>query len=68
MKEYLRKNGIRVGIIVAAAAMLIGLGVAARDGNIGFVQNVTGILKSPMQKVLSSAVNWFDSIYGYLYE
>ena len=68
MKEYLRKNGIRVGIIVAAAALLIGFGAAARSGNIGFIQNVSGIVKAPIQKVLSSAVNWFDSIYGYLYE
>ena len=28
MKEYLRKNGLRVGIIVAAAALIIGLGAA----------------------------------------
>ena len=68
MKEYLRKNGLRVGIIVAAAALIIGLGAAARDGRIGFVQNLSGIVKSPIQKVLSSAVNWFDSMYGYLYE
>ena len=68
MKEYLRKNGLRVGIIVAAAALIIGLGAAARDGRIGFVQNLSGIIKSPIQKVLSSAVNWFDSMYGYLYE
>ena len=68
MKEYLRKHGLRVGIIVAAAALIIGLGAAARDGRIGFVQNLSGIVKSPIQKVLSSAVNWFDSMYGYLYE
>ncbi|MBQ9684989.1 MAG: rod shape-determining protein MreC [Oscillospiraceae bacterium] len=68
MKEYLRKNGLRVGIIVAAAALIIGLGAAARDGRIGFVQNVAGIVKSPIQKVLSSTVNWFDSMYGYLYK
>lgn len=68
MREYLKKNGIRIGIIVAAVALLIGLGAAARGGKISFVQNVTGIIKAPMQKVLSSTVNWFDSIYGYLYE
>ena len=68
MREYLKKNGIRIGIIVAAVALLIGLGAAARSGKISFVQNVTGIIKAPMQKVLSSPVNWFDSIYGYLYE
>ena len=68
MKDYLKKNGIRIGVIVLAVALLIGLGNAARDGQIGVVQNVTGVLVSPMQKVLSSAVNWFDTIYGYLYE
>ena len=26
------------------------------------------MLLSPVQKVVSSAVNWFDTIYGYLYE
>jgi rod shape-determining protein MreC len=68
LKNFLKKHGLRVGIIVAAAALIIGLGAAARDGRIGFVQNLSGIIKSPIQKVLSSAVNWFDSMYGYLYE
>ncbi len=68
MKQYLQKNGLRIGIIVAAVALIIGLGAAARDGRIGFVQNAAGVIKSPIQKVLSSAVNWFDSMYGYLYE
>ena len=68
MKDYLKKNGLRVGIIVAAAALIIALGSAARDGRIGLIQNVSGILKSPIQKVLSSAINWFDSMYGQIYE
>ena len=68
MKEYLRKNGVRIGVILLAAVLLVGLGAAARDGRIGFIQNAAGVIKAPMQKVLSSAVNWFDSIYGYLYD
>ena len=68
MKEYLKKNGIRIGIIVLAVAILIGLGSATRDGEIGVVQNVTGIVEAPVKKVLSSAVNWFNTVYGYLYE
>lgn len=68
MKDFLKKNGIRMGIIVLAVVFIVGLGTAARDGEIGFVQNATGVVKAPLQKVLSSAVNWFDSIYGYLYE
>ena len=68
MKEYLKKNGIRVGIIIAAVCLIIGLTSATKDGNIGFIQNATGVIKSPIQKALSSAVNWFDTIYGYIYE
>ena len=68
MKEYLKKNGIKVGIVVFAAALLIGLGSVARDGQIGFIHNATGVIKAPVQKVLSSAVNWLDTVYGYLYE
>lgn len=68
MKEYLRKNGLRVGIIIAAVVLLIGLGSAARGGRISFVQNARGVLSAPLQKVLSSAANWFDTIYGYLYD
>lgn len=68
MKEYLKKYGVKVAILVLAAALIIGLGSAARGGNISLLHNATGILISPVQKVVSSAVNWFDTIYGYLYE
>lgn len=68
MKEYLKKNGIRIGIIVIAVAIIVGFSSAARDGKIGFIQNVTGIVEAPIKKVLSSTVNWFDTIYGYLYK
>ena len=68
MKEYLKKNGIRIGVIVLAVAILIGLGNATRDGQIGLVHNVTGIIEAPVKKVLSSTVNWFNTVYGYLYE
>lgn len=68
MKEYIKKNGIRIGIIVVAVALLVLLGSAARGGQTGFLQNTTGVLSSPLQKVLSSTVNWFKTIYGYLYD
>ena len=68
MREYLRKNGIRVGIIVVAVVLIIALSSAARGGKISFVQNARGTASAPLQKVLSSAANWFDTIYGYLYD
>ena len=57
-----------MGIIVAAAAFLILIGASLRGGGTGLIQNLTGIVAAPMQKVLSSTVNWFNSIYGYLYD
>lgn len=68
MKDYLKKNGIRIGIIVIAVAIIIGFSNVARNGEISLLQNATGVLEAPIKKVLSSAVNWFDTIYGYLYE
>ena len=68
MKNYLKTNGVRIAVLVLAVALLLGLGAAARGGNVGFLHNATGVLIAPAQKVVSSAVNFFDSIYGYLYE
>ena len=49
MKEYLRKNGIKVGIIVIAVVLLIG--VAAAAGAIGMgmaiAKSVEGISRQP---------------------
>lgn len=68
MKDYLRKNGIRMAIIVLSVALLTVLGTTARNGRTGFLHNITGVLESPVKKVLSSTVNWFNTIYGYLFE
>lgn len=68
MKEYFKKYGIRVLVIVLVVALFIAMGAAARGGRISLLHNVSGVLISPVQKVVSSAVNWFDTIYGYLYK
>ncbi len=81
MKDYLKKNGIKVAIVVLAVAFLVVLSNTARETrrsaensdeepsiSVSIVQDLTGVVTAPMQKVLSSAVNWFDTIYGYLYK
>ena len=68
MKDYLKKNGIKVGIILAAVMLLIGVTAAARDGQISFIQNATGVIEAPIKKILSSTVNWVNSMYGRIYE
>lgn len=68
MKDYLRKNGIKVAVVVVAVVLLIGITAAARSGEISAVQNVTGIIEAPLKRVLSSAVNLVDGLYGYIFE
>lgn len=68
MKEYLKKNGIRLGIIVFTVVFIVLISTIARGGKTGLFHNVTGIVEAPVKKVLSSTVNWFDTIYGYLFE
>ena len=64
MKAYLQKNGIRVGIILAAAALIIGLGSAARDGRIGVIQNVPCFMHRIGTLVV--AFTYFSLSYMYL--
>lgn len=68
MKDYLKKNGIRIGVIVLAVAIIIGMSTAANKGEVSMLQNVTGVVEGPVKKALSGAVNFFNTIYGYLYE
>ena len=56
-----------MGIIAGAVAFLVLVSVAARGGS-GFIRDVTGVLAAPLQKVLSSTVNGFNTLYGYLYK
>ena len=50
MREYLRKNGIRMAIIVFSVALVIALGAAARNGRVGFLQNMAGVLEAPVKR------------------
>ncbi len=67
MKEFWKKNGLRLGVIAAAVLFLLLVGVVVRS-DIGLMRDVTETAAAPVQRVLSSTVNWFNRIYGYLYQ
>ncbi len=68
VKNYLRKNGIKLGVIVLVIALVAGAASYLLKGNAGIVQNVSGTVKAPVQRMVSSVAEWLESIYGYLYE
>ena len=68
VKRYLKKNGIKLGAIVLVIALIAGLSAYLLKGNAGLVQNVTGAVKAPVQRIVSSMAEWLEGLYGYIYE
>lgn len=68
IKQYLKKNGIRIGAVVLVVVLFAGIGSVLLKGNAGLVRNVTGTVKTPVQRLVSSVAEWLESIYGHMYE
>ena len=68
IKQYLKKNGIRIGAVVLIFVLFAGIGSVLLKGNAGLVRNVTGTVKTPVQRLVSSVAEWLESIYGHMYE
>ena len=50
VKNYLKKNGIKLGVIVLVIALVIGAASYLLKGNAGLIQNVSGTVKAPVQR------------------
>lgn len=68
VKQYLKKNGIKLGAIVLVLALIIGVGSYFLKGNAGLLKNTTGAVKEPVQRIVSSVAEWLEGVYGYMYE
>lgn len=68
MKQYLKKNGIKLGAIVLVIALIAGISSAVMKGKAGFVQNVSGSVSTPIQRMVGSVSEWLEGIYGYIYK
>lgn len=68
IKQYLRKNGIKLGALIVVVAMVVGISSYVHKGKAGVVQNVTGTVKTPIQQMVSSIADWLEGVYGYVYK
>ena len=68
MKEYLKKKGLFILILVVVVALILGLSVHLRSGRAGFLSNAAGALRAPVQRSALAVTDWLESIYGYLYK
>ena len=69
MKKYLKQYGIRLAILVVAAALIIGLATRQKaNGRSGVLLGVSNSLRIPIQGAVGSVVDWMQGIYGYVYQ
>lgn len=68
MKEYIRKNGLRLLIAVVALALIVVLASSLLHGRAGLVKDAAGGLSAPVSRAAASAIEWIEGIYGYIYE
>ena len=69
MKKYLKQYGVRLAILVVAAALIVGLASRPRaDGRSGVLAGVSNSLRIPVQGAVGSVVDWMNGIYGYIYQ
>ena len=69
MKKYLKKNGVRLAILVLVAALIVGFATRQKaDGRSGPLSGVANSLRVPIQGAVGSVVDWAQGIYGYIYQ
>ena len=68
MKQYIKKYGPRIGAAVMAVVLIAVVAAALLNGRAGLLANVTGSLSSAVGQAASSAAEWIEGIYGYIYE
>ena len=67
MKEYLKKHGVRLGVVVLSVVLIVGLSARALSGRAGVLSDAAGSLRAPVQKAATAVADWLGGIYGYLY-
>ena len=68
MREFIKKYGVRVLVIVLSLALIAAMGLALRSGAPEFLHRSSQLLLSPVQKLADAAAARFDTVYGFLYK
>lgn len=68
MKEYLKKNGIRLGVVILAVVLVALLAGRVMGGRADFLTNAIVTVREPIRQAASSVSDWLDNLYGYLFE
>lgn len=64
----MKKYGARLAVMIVVVVLIIAVSAHFLGGKAGLVSNTAGVVKSPVQSAVTSVVDWFESLYGYIYE
>ncbi|MGE4353979.1 MAG: rod shape-determining protein MreC [Oscillospiraceae bacterium] len=67
-KKFMRKYGPRLGAMIFAVVFIVSVSAHFLNGKAGFVSDTAGVIKAPVQNAVSTVVEWFESLYGYIYD
>lgn len=68
MKEYLKKNGIRLAVVLALLVIAISVAAGTSSGRAGFLTNAVGAVREPVRKAAASLSDWLTGFAGYFGE
>ncbi len=68
MKEYLKKNGIRLGVILLVIVLAASLGSQLLSGEAGLLTGAIMAVREPVNKAATSLGGILEGIYGYIFE
>lgn len=69
MSNYLKRHAVKLVIAIVVVALIVGLASRAREnGQAGLLPEAVHTLEGPVQSAVGSVVDWFQGLYGYIYQ
>lgn len=66
-KTYVKKYGIRLGLVVLAVAFLSGMAFSRSEGNAVALKDASSSMTLPVKQASTGIVGWLEGIYGYMF-
>jgi len=67
-KDFIKKNGIRLGIVVVIVALISGFAASRSNSDVGAVENAAASLSIPVEQGSTGLVGWLEGIYSYMFK
>ena len=67
-KDYIKKNGIGLCIVVVIVALISGLGIGKSQGKASAAEDAAVSLSLPVKQGANGVVGWLESVYGYMFK